>query len=89
MIRSRVLIPSLEKIPDRMGFFRNNWLWGALALSVGLQVLVIYTPFLQNAFSTCSLSFKDWLVCIAVASTVVWARELSKIVVRLTKRLLV
>ncbi|HQM32946.1 MAG TPA: cation-translocating P-type ATPase [Candidatus Hydrogenedentes bacterium] len=71
------------------GFFRNNWLWGALALSVGLQVLVIYTPFLQNAFSTCSLSFKDWLVCIAVASTVVWARELSKIVVRLTKRLMV
>ena len=52
-------------------------------------MLVIYTPFLQNAFSTCSLSFKDWLVCIAVASTVVWARELSKIVVRLTKRLLV
>jgi Ca2+-transporting ATPase len=68
------------------GFFQNNWLWGALVLSMGLQVAVVYVPFLQDAFSTCALSLKDWGTCIAVASTVVWVRELSKIVARMAKR---
>jgi glucose 1-dehydrogenase len=30
----------------------------------------VYVPFLQNAFSTMSLSFADWLRCAAVASSV-------------------
>ncbi|HOF39209.1 MAG TPA: cation-translocating P-type ATPase [Candidatus Hydrogenedentes bacterium] len=68
------------------GFFQNNWLWGALILSMGLQVAVVYVPFLQDAFSTCALSLKDWGVCTAVASSVVWVRELSKIVARMAKR---
>ncbi len=32
------------------GLFRNRWLWGALALSLGLHLLVAYVPFLQRAF---------------------------------------
>jgi Ca2+-transporting ATPase len=43
---------------------------------------VIYVPFLQQAFSTVSLSFGDWLCCTAVASSVLWLRELSKVVTR-------
>jgi Ca2+-transporting ATPase len=62
------------------GLFRNGWLWAAVALSLLLHVLVIYTPFLQEAFSTVSLSAGDWLFCVAVASSVLWLRELSKIV---------
>ena len=62
--------------------FRNKWLWGALALSLGLQVLVVYTPFLQKAFSTVSLSAADWLQCTLVASSVLWMRELSKLIAR-------
>jgi P-type Ca2+ transporter type 2C len=65
------------------GFFSNKWLWGALLLSLVLQVAVIYVPFLQQAFSTASLSFADWLGCAAVASSVLWLRELSKVVTRL------
>jgi Ca2+-transporting ATPase len=64
------------------GLFVNRWLWAAVGLAVLLQVLVIYTPFLQHAFSTVSLSFRDWLRCIAVASSVLWLRELSKVIVR-------
>jgi Ca2+-transporting ATPase len=60
------------------GMFSNKWLWGAVLLSIILQVAVIYVPFLQKAFSTVSLSFKDWLLCAAVASSVLWLRELSK-----------
>jgi magnesium-transporting ATPase (P-type) len=64
------------------GLFSNKWLWGAVLLSLLLQVAVIYVPFLQPAFSTVSLSFGDWLRCLAVASSVLWLRELSKIFTR-------
>jgi P-type Ca2+ transporter type 2C len=63
-----------------VGLFSNKLLWGATLLSLALQVAVIYTPFLQQTFSTVSLSFGDWLRCAAVASSVLWLRELSKVV---------
>ena len=66
------------------GLFHNQWLWGALGLSLALHVAVIYVPFLQNAFSTVGLSLSDWLRCAAVASSVLWLRELNKIVTRAT-----
>jgi Ca2+-transporting ATPase len=55
---------------------------GAVLLSPLLQVAVIYVPFLQQAFSTVSLSLGDWLRCLAMASSVLWLRELSKIFIR-------
>jgi Ca2+-transporting ATPase len=68
------------------GLFSNKLLWGAVLLSLLLQVAVIYTPFLQQAFSTVRLSFGDWLRCAAVASSVLWLRELSKMMARATNR---
>ena len=62
--------------------FSNRWLWGAVLLSLVLQVAVVYVPLLQEAFSTVSLSAGDWLRCAVVASSVLWLRELSKAVVR-------
>ncbi|HEX6291702.1 MAG TPA: cation-translocating P-type ATPase [Herpetosiphonaceae bacterium] len=59
----------------------NWWLWGAIALSLALHLLVIYVPFLQRAFSTVGLSLGDWLLCTAVASSVLWLRELSKLII--------
>ena len=64
------------------GLFSNRWLWAALGLSLLLQAAVVYVPSLQHAFSTVSLSVNDWLICIGVASSVLWSRELSKLVVR-------
>jgi Ca2+-transporting ATPase len=64
------------------GLFHNPWLWLAVALSLVLQALVVHVPFLQRAFNTTALSLSDWLVCIAVASSVVWMRELFKFFVR-------
>ena len=64
------------------GLFRNPWLWGAVLLSLGLHVLLLAVPFLQRAFGTMPLSLGDWLLCAAVASSVLWLRELSKLVVR-------
>jgi Ca2+-transporting ATPase len=64
----------------------NQWLLGAVAVSLLLQMLVIYVPFLQSAFSTVSLSARDWLVCAAVASSVLWLRELAKLAAKASRR---
>jgi Ca2+-transporting ATPase len=66
------------------GFFANRWLWAAAAASAVLQVAVVYTPFLQRAFGTVALSGSDWAFSIAVASSVLWIRELSKLFVTKT-----
>jgi len=59
--------------------FTNQWLWGAIAGSIALQVLVVYVPFLQRAFGTVGLTARDWALCGGVASTVLWLREGSKL----------
>lgn len=64
------------------GLFSNPWLWGAVLLALLLQAAVVYIPFLQQAFSTVSLSADDWLYCAAVGSSVLWLRELSKVITR-------
>jgi Ca2+-transporting ATPase len=64
------------------GVLINAWLWAAIALSVALQIAVVYTPILQRAFSTEALSAHDWLRCTAVASSVLWLRELEKLLRR-------
>ena len=63
--------------------FTNRWLWMALGGSVVLQILVVHVPFLQRAFGTTPLSGGDWLLCVAVASSVLWIREASKAIGRL------
>ncbi len=62
--------------------FANHWLWSAVGLSLVLHAAVIYVPFLQSAFSTVPLSIGDWIICVAMASSVLWLRELSKVVNR-------
>jgi P-type Ca2+ transporter type 2C len=66
-----------------VGLFTNHWLWIAMALSVALQVTVVYVPVLQQAFGTVGLSVGDWLRCIAIASSVLWLREIDKLFTRL------
>ena len=68
------------------GLFTNHWLWAAVGLSLVLHVAVVYIPLLQEAFSTTNLSLGDWLYCAAVASSVLWLRELSKIITRASER---
>jgi Ca2+-transporting ATPase len=62
--------------------FRNQWLWGAILLSLLLQFLVVYAPFMQPAFGTVGLNIEDWLLCAVVASSVLWLREASKLLGR-------
>jgi Ca2+-transporting ATPase len=64
------------------GLFSNRWLWGSVLLSLMLQAAVIYIPPLQQAFSTVPLSAADWLFAAAVGSSVLWLRELTKMITR-------
>ncbi len=64
------------------GLFANRWLWGAILLSLLLQVAVVHVPLLQRGFSTVSLSAGDWLRCAVAGSSVLWLREASKLAVR-------
>ncbi|NJD30233.1 MAG: cation-translocating P-type ATPase, partial [Chloroflexi bacterium] len=63
-------------------FFSNRRLVGAIAFSLVLHVLVVYAPVLNTAFGTAPLGFEDWILCIALASSVLWVEELRKAVVR-------
>ena len=67
-------------------FFTNRWLWAAIALSALLQVAVVQLPFFNQAFTTRPLSLTQWLICTAMASTVLWVSELRKVIVRYVDR---
>ena len=60
--------------------FVNPWLWGAIALSVALQIAVVNVPLLNTAFGTVPLALEQWLVCAALGSAVLWTSELRKLV---------
>jgi Ca2+-transporting ATPase len=60
------------------GLFSNAWLWISVAICVGAQFAVLYVPALQRGFGTVALAASDWLLCTAVAASVVVARELLK-----------
>ena len=69
-----------------VGLFANKWLWGAIALSTLLQVVVIYVPFLNTAFGTMPLSAGAWAECLGLAMVVLVASELRKCVLRAMHR---
>ncbi len=62
--------------------FTNRLLWGAIALSALLQVAVVQLPFLNDAFDTTPLGLEEWLICVGLASVVLWADEAKKLLER-------
>jgi Ca2+-transporting ATPase len=66
----------------RLGVGSNLPLLGAVLLTVGLQLAVIYVPWLNPIFKTQPLPLLDLAVCFAVSSLVLVAVELEKALVR-------
>ncbi|WP_154055965.1 cation-translocating P-type ATPase [Bifidobacterium bifidum] len=69
-----------------VGLFSNKWLWGAIGLSVVLQLMVIYVPFLNSAFGTTPLGPWAWVECICLAAVVLIASEIYKAIMRAIDR---
>ena len=66
--------------------FSNPWLWGAVALSGSLQVAVVNVGFLNVAFGTVPLAPDQWLLCLGMASVVLWLSEIRKMASRAWRR---
>jgi calcium-translocating P-type ATPase len=62
--------------------FTNRTLWVAIAVSLLLQIAVVNVPFLNAAFDTSPLAGSEWLLCAAMASSVLWANEIWKLAKR-------
>ena len=58
--------------------FANKWLNLAVLWEIALLVLIVYLPFLHDAFGTYSLPVTDWLLVGALAFTIVPVLELAK-----------
>ncbi len=64
----------------------NRWLWISLAAILGLQVLAVQLAPLRTIFDTSALSPFQWLVCGAVAASVLIVEETIKLAERLHPR---
>jgi Ca2+-transporting ATPase len=66
------------RLKYKIGVFSNRKLLLAMAVSILLQVAVIYTPLLQPIFTTTALALIEWLEILAVSGVVlviVWLRD--------------
>jgi Ca2+-transporting ATPase len=67
----------------RQGLFSNLPLLGAVLLTVGLQLMVIYAPFGNRLFKTQPLTANELMICFGAAALVFHAVEGEKYVKRL------
>ena len=58
--------------------FSNKGLWGAILLTVGLQLLIVYVPFLQIIFKTVVLRWQAMAVILLVTLGSIFCIELVK-----------
>ena len=63
--------------------FTNRWLWLSFGVVVALQVAIVQLPMLGAVFDTVPLQFDQWLVCVAVAASVLIVEEAVKLLTRL------
>ena len=75
-----------DYVSARHRLFVNPYLWGAIALSAALQVVVVHVPLLNRGFGTVPLSGKEWIFCAAMASLVLWVDEFKKLIARFVTR---
>lgn len=67
--------------------FTNSKLWMALAGVLALQVAAVHVESVQSVFGSADLKAEDWLVAVAVASSVLWVDELRKVLFHLIARM--
>ncbi len=66
--------------------FNNIYLWGALLIGVGLQVLIISIPFFSDLFKLVPITPTQWLVCICICLSTVVICELVKLFHRIIRK---
>lgn len=69
-----------------IGFFANIPLLGAFVLTLVLQLMTIYVPFLNPIFRTKPLSLAELVITLGLSSIVFIAVEVKKAITRMTAR---
>ncbi len=70
----------------KMNPFSNKYLVGATLLVIGLQFAAVYNPFFQRILHTVPLSAMDWVVMIAIGTSILVVEEIRKIFYKRKKR---
>lgn len=76
---------------DRESFFKawfskNKLLFWAVMSTFGLQLAVVYVPFLQDAFNTVPLSLTELVLTAVLGSVILFAVEIEKVYLRRTSK---
>jgi Ca2+-transporting ATPase len=69
----------------QIGLLSNKSLLGAVILTLGLQLAVVYVSWFQKLFATVALSPLDLAIALALSTIVFWGVELEKWLIRQTK----
>jgi Ca2+-transporting ATPase len=67
-------------------FLSNKYLIAATVFVVLLQLVALYTPFMQEILRTEPLAIKDWGIILAIALSIVLAEEIRKFIRRRYRR---
>jgi Ca2+-transporting ATPase len=86
LVFSRIgLVQTMRSQEDslfQIGLFSNLPLLWIVLLTFGLQMMVIYTPFLQDIFQTVPLSLIDLTICLFLSILIAWTFEVKKWLIR-------
>ncbi len=63
-----------------LGLFRNKYLLASIGLAASLQVMIIYAPFMQTAFSTVSLGAGQWGIAVGAGGALFTIEEMRKVI---------
>jgi len=69
---------SLKYTVFKVGVFKNKFLWIAILSSLGLQLMVLYTPVLQDLFDVHAPELIDWAIAILFTAIVFSSLEIGK-----------
>ncbi len=77
-----IAVRSTSKLVFQMNPTTNPYLYWAVSLTIVLQLLLVYTPWLRAFFGTEALSLTELLICFGFSSLVLVWVELEKILVQ-------
>ena len=66
-----------------LGFLTNKYMLGAVVLTFLLHLMIVYTPFFNDLFSTEPLTLTELAITLGVSSLVFIAVEIKKLIMRI------
>lgn len=72
-------VRSFRRTVFRRDVFSNKYMVGAVAISLTLLIMSIYTPVFQNLLSTQPLALNDWLIVVSFSFMEIVLIEFSKV----------